>query len=238
MTTASVTAEDRTASDRTYGDLDRLMGLMTGAEKHGPSATSTLDVLWVLYDRVLDITPDRIDDPRRDRFILSKGHGPMAYYAVLAAKGFIDETWLPSFGAYNSRLGHHPDRLLLPGVEFSSGSLGHGLPAAVGLALGLRAQRNPARVVTLVGDAEFDEGSNSEAVVYAGAIGLGNLTTVVIDNDSSSHGWRGGIARRFEVEGWRATDVDGHDREALAAAFAQGDGTRPSVVVAHVPPKN
>lgn len=228
-------ADDETFA---YHDLDRLMGLMTGDEKHGPSATSTLDVLWVLYDRVLDITPDRIDDPGRDRFILSKGHGPMAYYAVLAAKGFLPPEWLPTFGAYDSRLGHHPDRLLIPGVEFSSGSLGHGLPAAVGLALGLRAQRNPARVVTLVGDAEFDEGSNSEAVVYAGAVGLDNLTAVVIDNDSASHGWRGGIARRFAVEGWQAADVDGRDHEALTEAFTGVDRQRPSVVVAHVPPKN
>src|SRR5690606_26254483 len=108
------------------------------------------------------------------------------------AKGFIVEDWLPGFGSYDSPLGHHPDRLLIPGVEFSSGSLGHGLPAAVGVALGLRAQGNPARVVVLVGDAEFDEGSNSEAVVYAGSAGLANLTTVVIDNQSSSTGWAGG----------------------------------------------
>lgn len=234
MTTASVTATEF----GTYADLDRLMGLMTGDEKHGPSATSTLDVLWVLHDRVLDIGPDRLDDPLRDRFILSKGHGPMAYYAVLAAKGFIDVAWLPSFGSYDSRLGHHPDRLLLPGVEFSSGSLGHGLPAAVGLALGLRAQQNPARIVTLIGDAEFDEGSNSEAVVYAGAAALANLTTVVIDNDSATHGWRGGIARRFEVEGWQTHDVDGHDHEALATAFTTTDAERPTAIVAHVRPRN
>lgn len=73
-------------------ELLRLMSLMTGDEKHGPSATSTLDVLWVLYDRVLNVAPDRTQDPRRDRFILSKGHGPMAYYAVLAAQGFLDKS--------------------------------------------------------------------------------------------------------------------------------------------------
>jgi transketolase len=73
----------------TYDDLPRLMGLMTGDEKHGPAATSTLDVLWVLYDRVLRVDPERMNDPGRDRFLLSKGHGPMAYYAVLAAKGFV-----------------------------------------------------------------------------------------------------------------------------------------------------
>src|ERR1041385_6452345 len=124
-----------------YEDLPRLMGLMTGDEKHGPAATSTLDVLWVLYDRVLRVRPEQSDDPARDRFLLSKGHGPMAYYAVLAAKGFVPVDWLPGFGSYDSPLGHHPDRVLVPGAEIGSGSLGHGLPIAVGTALGLRAQR-------------------------------------------------------------------------------------------------
>src|SRR5512134_3042235 len=118
-----------------YADLPRLMTLMTGDEKHWQSATSTLDALWVLYDRVLRVDPA---DPRaedRDRFLLSRGHGPMAYYAVLAAKGFIDEETLTTFWQYDSPLGGHPDRTLIPGVEISSGSLGHGLPLAVGMAL-------------------------------------------------------------------------------------------------------
>lgn len=220
-----------------YAELDRLMGLMTGDEKHGPSATSTLDVIWVLYDQILSITPQRIDDPTRDRFVLSKGHGPMAYYAILTAKGFLDEDQLPGFGSYDSRLGHHPDRLLLPGVEFSSGSLGHGLPAAVGMAHGLTAQGLAARVVCLVGDAEFDEGSNSEAVVYAGSAGLANLTVVVIDNQSSSRGWRGGIGERFAIEGWLVHDIDGRDHSAIATAFTDTAPDRPTAVIAHVEPK-
>ena len=109
---------------RTYTELPGLMTLMTGDEKHGPSATSTLDVLWVLYDQVLRVSPDTIDDPGRDRFLLSKGHGPAAYYAVLAAKGFFPESWLAGFGSASSRLGYHPDRNLIPGVEIASGSLG------------------------------------------------------------------------------------------------------------------
>ena len=153
---------------RTYAELPGLMTVMTGDEKHGPSATSTLDVLWVLYDRVLRVSPDRLADPGRDRFLLSKGHGPAAYYAVLAAKGFIPEPWLAGFGSAGSRLGYHPDRNLIPGVEIASGSLGHGLPLGVGLAHGLiaRGLLTP-RVFVLVGDAELDEGSNSEAIVYA-----------------------------------------------------------------------
>jgi transketolase len=222
-----------------YQDLPHLMGLMTGDEKHGPAATSTLDVLWVLYDRVLRVTPDGVRDPERDRFLLSKGHGPMAYYAVLAAKGFVPEEWLPGFGSYDSPLGHHPDRVLVPGVEIASGSLGHGLPIAVGTALGLRAQglTGPA-VWTLIGDAELDEGSNHEAVAFAGPAALDRLHTVVVDNSSASHSRPGGIAARFEAAGWSAATVDGRDHEALYEAFTAPHPGRPRVVVARVEPKS
>nr|WP_225448570.1 transketolase [Streptacidiphilus sp. P02-A3a] len=215
------------------------MSRMTGAEKHSPAAHSTLDALWVLYDRVLRVGPGTAADQDRDRFLLSKGHGPMAYYAVLAAKGFLDPGLLPGFGSYHSPLGHHPDRLLLPGVEISSGSLGHGLPLAVGTALGLRAQglTDPA-VWVLTGDAELDEGSNHEAVEFAGAAGLNRLHTVVIDNSSATHGWRGGIASRFAAAGWSTATVDGRDHAALYAAFTAPHPDRPHAVVAVVEPKN
>ncbi|GAA0655717.1 transketolase [Kitasatospora atroaurantiaca] len=232
MTTAAIIPQE-------YGfrDLPHLMALMTGDEKHGPAATSTLDALWVLYDRVLRVSPAMAGD--RDRFLLSKGHGPMAYYAVLAAKGFLAADVLPSFGSYDSPLGHHPDRLLVPGVEIGSGSLGHGLPLAVGTALGLRAQglTNPA-VWVLIGDAEFDEGSNHEALAFAGAYGLDRLHVVAIDNSSATHGWRGGIATRFEAEGWSAVTVDGRDHEALYEAYTAPHPGRPHAVVARVEPKN
>jgi transketolase len=215
------------------------MERMTGDEKHSPAATSTLDVLWVLYDRVLRVTPDGVRDPERDRFLLSKGHGPMAYYAVLAAKGFVPEEWLPGFGSYDSPLGHHPDRVLVPGVEIASGSLGHGLPIAVGTALGLRAQglTGPA-VWTLIGDAELDEGSNHEAIAFAGPAALDRLHTVVVDNSSASHSRPGGIAARFEAAGWSAATVDGRDHEALYEAFTAPHPGRPRVVVARVEPKS
>jgi transketolase len=223
----------------TYADLPGLMSLMTGDEKHGPAATSTLDVLWVLYDRVLRVGPERMDDPGRDRFLLSKGHGPMAYYAVLAAKGFLPVDWLPGFGSYDSPLGHHPDRVLVPGAEIGSGSLGHGLPIAVGTALGLRAQGlDDPRVWVLIGDAELDEGSNHEAIAFAGPAALERLHTVVIDNSSASHARPGGIAARFEAAGWSAVTVDGRDHEALYAAFTAPHPGRPHVVVAHVEPKS
>jgi transketolase len=219
-----------------YDDLSRLMGLMTGDEKHDAAATSTLDVLWVLYDRVLDVAPDRMDDPARDRFYLSKGHGPMAYYAILAAEEFFPEEWLSSWAEYDSPLGHHPDRTLVPGVEISSGSLGHGLPMAVGTAIGLRAQEIGARVVVLVGDAELDEGSNAEAIAVAGALGLDRLTVVVVDNQSTSYLRPGMIAPRFGHEGWDARVVDGRDHDALEQALAR-PARRPVVVVAEVEAK-
>jgi transketolase len=141
-----------------FAALAPLLRRLTGDEKHSPSAYSTLDVLWVLYDRVLRISPDTVDAPDRDRFLLSKGHGPAAYYAVLAAKGFIPADWLDDLAGPESRLGHHPDRTLAPGVEIGSGSLGHGLGLAVGTRLGLRAQGfEQTQVYVLVGDAELDE---------------------------------------------------------------------------------
>jgi transketolase len=216
----------------------RLPGLirrLTGDEKHAPSAHSTIDVLQVLYDRVLRITPDTVDAPERDRFLLSKGHGPAAYYAVLAAHGFIPEDWLDDLGGPQSRLGHHPDRVLVPGVEIGSGSLGHGLGLGVGTALGLRAQGllTP-RVYVLLGDAELDEGSNHEAIAYAGATGLDSLTAIVVDNSSATHGWAGGIASRFTVNGWTADTVDGRDHTALYTALTGHRPGQPHLVVACV----
>ncbi len=228
-----------TTTTLSYDDLPGLMTRLTGDEKHDRSSASTLDVLWVLYDRVLRVGPERMGDPERDRFLLSKGHGPMAYYAVLAAKGFVPVEWLPGFGSYDSPLGHHPDRVLVPGAEIGSGSLGHGLPIAVGTALGLRAQgRTEPRVWVLVGDAELDEGSNHEAIAFAGPAGLDRLHTVVVDNSSASHARPGGIAARFEAAGWSAVTVDGRDHEALYAAFTAPHPGRPHVVVARVEPKS
>jgi transketolase len=202
-----------------YRELPRLMTRLTGDEKHDWSSASTLDVLWVLYDRVLG--PD-------DRFLLSKGHGPAAYYAVLAAKGRMPVDALDGFGAFDSILGYHPDRRLVPGVDISSGSLGHGLPLAVGVALA-----GP-RTFVFVGDGELDEGSNWEAVQYAGRIGIPNLTTVVVDNHSATYGWPGGIEHRFALEGWHATRVDGRDHDALEAALKSTAGPGPRCVVADV----
>ena len=203
-------------------DLTSLLTRLTGDEKHDWSSLSTLDVLWVLHDRVLG---------PNDRFLLSKGHGPAAFYAVLAAKGIIPVDALDGFGSFNSMLGYHPDRTLVPAAGIGSGSLGHGLPIAVGAALAGR------RVYCLVGDAELDEGSNWEAVQYAGRVGLAALNVAVIDNRSSTYHWPGGVEERFVLEGWSAARCDGRDHDAIELAFASATGERPHVVVAEVEDK-
>jgi transketolase len=215
--------------------LQRLIQRITGDEKHAPSAHSTLDVLWVLYDKVLRIRPDTVDEPSRDRFLLSKGHGPAAYYAVLASKGFFPVDWLDDLGGWNNPLGHHPDRVRIPGVEIGTGSLGHGLGLAVGTALGLRAQGYAdTRTFVLLGDAELDEGSNHEAIAYAAAIGL-PLTAIVIDNQSSTYGWPGGIASRFP--GWVTAVINGRDHDEIERALRIRHHDRPNVIVAAVESK-
>jgi len=211
-------------------DLQRI----TADAKHAPSSYSTLDVLWVLYDQILRIDPKRPDEPERDRFLLSKGHGPAAYYAVLAAKGFFPEEWLDDMGSWDSPLGHHPDRLRIPGVEIGTGSLGHGLGVGVGVALGLRAQGfDDTRTFVLLGDAELDEGSSHEAIAYAAAVHL-PLTAIVIDNQSATHGWPGGIPARFP--GWVTSVIDGRNHEQIAYALSRRYD-RPNLVVATVEPK-
>jgi transketolase len=220
--------------------IDELLDLMAraaGDEKHDHSSASTLDVLYVLYEYVLRVDPTTPDWVERDRFLLSKGHGPVAYYAVLARKGFFPADELERFLTWEGILGAHPDRRKVPGVEISTGSLGHGLPMAVGVAYALRARGLDAqRVVVLTGDAELNEGSNWEAILHAGARRLGNLTLVVVDNRSSSVAM-GSIADKLAEFGWAAVTVDGRDHEELRAALSQR-ADAPTAVVAVVKEKS
>jgi transketolase len=212
-----------------------LMRRATGDEKHDESSTSTLDALWVLYDRILRIDPADPTAEDRDRLIVSKGHGPVALYAILAAKGFFPADWLDAFMDHGGHLGSHPDRSQVPGVEASTGSLGHGLPIATGVALALRAKDNvEPRVVVLCGDAELNEGSNWEAILLAPQQRLGNLTLLVIDNHSSSVNmapW----AARLGAFGWDVSVVDGHDHDELERALRAQHPEQPVAVVADIP---
>jgi len=195
-----------------------LIGRARGDEKHDASSHSTLEVIDVLYD-VMRFDPKRPEWEGRDRFILSKGHGPLAFYAVLVKHGFFPAEELDRFLTWDGILGAHPDRSRVPGVEASTGSLGHGLPMAVGVAYALRARgAGEPRVFVLTGDAELNEGSNWEAILHAGSVGLANLTLVVVDNRSSSVAM-GDIAAKIAAFGWDAVTVDGRDRAALRAAY-------------------
>jgi transketolase len=223
---------------RTNAGVERVrqsMGLTTGDEKHDESSTSTLDAIWVLYDRVLRVRPGEPDWEDRDRFILSKGHGPAAFYAVLADKGFFPSDELAAFLDYHGALGSHPDRTLVPGVEASTGSLGHGLPMAIGTALALRAKDNAqARVIVLCGDAELNEGSNWEAIMLAPHLRLSNLTLLVIDNHTSTipmGPWR----ERLGSFGWRTDIVSGHDHDQLERALRVRAPEQPTAIIADLP---
>ncbi len=221
------------ANDATIERIVRLIGLATGDEKHEPSAFSTLDVLWVLYDRVLRYDAANPRWEGRDRFLLSKGHGPLAFYAILADKGFFPADELRRFMTWEGILGGHPDRNQVPGVEVSTGSLGHGLPMAAGVALALRAKHSDRRVFALVGDGECNEGSIWEAILLAGAKQLSNLTCIVVNNHSSSLNL-GDLAAKFAAFGWSAATVNGRDHDAIYTALTHTEPDRPSAVVAQI----
>src|SRR3954451_8902822 len=212
--------------------LMNLIERARGDEKHDASSHSTLDLIEVLYE-VLRFDPADARWAERDRFILSKGHGPLAFYAVLAHNGFFDGDELARFMSWNGILGAHPDRLQVPGVEASTGSLGHGLPMAVGVAYALRARRRETqRVFVLTGDAELNEGSNWEAIIHAGSARLSNLTLIVVDNRSSNVDL-GEIAAKLRAFGWDAATVDGRDHDALRDAYLHRADT-PTALVAVV----
>ena len=209
-----------------------LIARARGDEKHDESSYSTLEVVDVLYD-VMRFDPANPRWAGRDPFILSKGHGPLAFYAVLAKHGFFSPQEFDRFLTWDGILGGHPDRNRVPGVEASTGSLGHGLPMAVGVAYALRARgADEQRVFVLTGDAELNEGSNWESILHAGSAGLSNLTLIVVDNHSSTVEM-GDIAGKLAAFGWDAVTVDGRDRDALRAAYERrADG--PTAVVAVV----
>ncbi|HET8909075.1 MAG TPA: thiamine pyrophosphate-dependent enzyme [Ktedonobacterales bacterium] len=213
--------------------IERLMGLTTGDEKHDASAASTLHVIWTLYDRVMRYDPKHPRSPDRDRFVLSKGHGPVAFYAVLADKGFFPADELRRFMTWDSILGAHPDRNQVPGAEVSTGSLGHGLPMAAGMALALRIQRSESRVFALVGDGECNEGSIWESALLAGHLGLGNLTCIVVNNYSSTPNL-GDIAAKFAQFGWETTTVNGRDLDEIETALQRQCVSQPTTVVATI----
>lgn len=207
---------------------------------HIGSGFSCADVLTVLYGGWLNISPDSIKDPNRDRFILSKGHAAAVYYATLAEFGFIPKEWISSYCQFGSKLGGHVSHYV-PGVEFSTGSLGHGLPAGVGMALGAKRADKAYRAVVLMSDGEMDSGANWEAIMMAAGQRLDNLLVIVDRNRLQAMGFTedivplGDLACKFEAFGWAAKTIDGHNFEAIKKVLDQFPfaSKKPSVIIAN-----
>ncbi len=218
--------------------VDVIVGAGAG---HIGGDMSVMDVLVMLYFKHMNISPANQNDPDRDKFVLSKGHSVESYYTVLAEKGFFDyETYKNTFSRYGSEFIGHPHNTI-PGVEMNSGSLGHGLPVSVGMALAGKMDGAPYRVYTVMGDGELAEGSVWEGAMAAGHFKLDNLCAVVDRNglqisgsteDVMSHE---PLAARFESFGWHVIECPGNDMDSLDAAFAEAKETKgkPSVVIAH-----
>lgn len=204
---------------------------------HIGSSLSVADLIAVLYADVLRIVAP--DDPERDRFVLSKGHAALALYAALHLKGWLAADALDTYCGDGTLLGVHPDHALT-GVEFSTGSLGQGLSMTTGAALAARLQGSRRRAVALISDAECNEGSTWEAVMFAAHHHLDNLTVVIDNNQQQAFGYTDDVlslsplAARWSAFGWDVHDVDGHDHEALRAAFAEAweRPGRPHVLIA------
>lgn len=207
---------------------------------HYTSVFSAAEILATLYYHTMRLS----DDPKwpdRDRLILSKGHVAVGVYPVLADRGYFPKEWLDSYARLGSPLGDHPDMRKVPGIDFSSGSLGHGLSIGVGMALGLNRRKSPGRVFVLLGDGELNEGQNWEAAQAGAHYRLGNLIGIV---DRNGMGLDGRTEETMSIEpladkwrafNWQVHEVDGHDVAALAALFESipPGGDRPHMVIAH-----
>lgn len=207
---------------------------------HVGSCFSIADIVAVLYGQSLKLCPDQPKWSERDRFILSKGHGGAAIYAALALKGFIERQELNEYAKDGSRLMAHISHKV-PGVEFSTGSLGHGLPFATGKALAAKRQGANWRVFALLSDGEMDEGSNWEAILFAAHHGLDNLVAIIDYNKLQSLGSIANtlglepLVEKFLAFGWAVREIDGHDHEQLKQTLGvvPWEMGKPSMLIAH-----
>lgn len=219
----------------------RALEMVTRARaSHIGSALSITDIIAVLYGGVLRVNPVAPDDPNRDRFILSKGHACVALYAVLAETGFIDPALLETYGTDGSPLMAHISHKV-PGAEFSTGALGHGLPFGTGKALAAKRKSKDWRTIVVTSDGEWDEGSNWEAALFAAHHGLDNLLCIIDYNKLQSLTSVDETLRleplhsKFEAFGWAVQEVDGHDHDALSNALDPGSwpSGKPAMLIAH-----
>ena len=201
---------------------------------------SVMDILVTLYFKQMNISPENMDDPNRDLFVMSKGHSVEAYYAVLAAKGFMDiDEVIANFSKFGSKYIGHPNNKL-PGIEMNSGSLGHGLPVCVGMALASKMDNRTNRVYTVMGDGELAEGSVWEGAMAASQYKLDNLCAVVDRNRLQISGntedlmGHDDLDARFSAFGWNVIHADGNNIDALNEAFeaAKACKGKPTVIIA------
>ncbi|MCR4950450.1 MAG: transketolase [Solobacterium sp.] len=214
---------------------------VSGAQSGHPGGSlGAADILTVLYFEVMDITPENAGTQNRDRFVLSKGHCSPLLYAVLAEKGILPEEELKTFRKLHSRLQGHPDMNEIDGVDMSTGSLGQGLSAAVGMALANKLDKNDHRIYALVGDGEAEEGQIWEAAMAAAHYNCDNLCAVIDENGLQIDGRTADVIGpapfepKFEAFGWHVISVDGHDYKALKDAFDEAKTVKgkPTCIVA------
>lgn len=204
-------------------------------EGHLPSSFSVLEIIYALLIVLPQSAANKWNFHRDDSFVLSKGHASLALYSVLEEAGAMSDDWRTNLGGANSQFGGHPDATLVPMATASTGSLGHGLPISVGIALANRYLGNSGRVVCLVGDGELNEGSNWEAIMLASHLALENLSVIVDNNGSTDKVLKlGNIGAKFESFGWRVTSANGHDVNATVAFFENRKESPqgPSVLIA------
>ena len=203
-------------------------------EGHIPSAFSILDILYVLYHDVMHIDPKNPIIEPHDRLIISKGHASLGIYAVMAEAGFFPMQELDTFCQYGSRLGGHPDFHKIPGIEVSTGSLGHGLPLAVGMAMAQKWKQTQNKVFVLIGDGDLNEGTNWEAFMAAKEQELSNLICILDYNHSSDRAVAfEDVEKKLQQFGWNTQSVDGHDHQKLEAALTmQYENDRPVFIAA------
>lgn len=211
-----------------------------GRSAHVGSCLSCVELLVALYFSELDVDPARPQAPLRDRFILSKGHAAMALYTVLTARGFFDSALLEEYGRDGSLLAKHPSKDCVPGVEFSTGSLGHGLAISAGIAMTAKMKCEDFRSFVLLSDGECNEGSIWEAAMFAAKRNLDNLIALIDHNGYQATGRCEDItalaplADKWRSFGWRVLEIDGHDIAAILDAFEAlpAADSRPTAIIA------
>jgi transketolase len=201
-------------------------GVFNAKSGHPGGALSCVDIITYLYFNHMNVNPADPKDENRDRFVLSKGHAAPALYAVLALKGYFPEEWIKTLRKSDSNLQGHPSIKYTPGVDMCTGSLGQGISAACGMALGAKLSGKSYRTYTVLGDGEIQEGQVWEAAMYASAKGLDNLVAVVDNNNLQIDGTCAEvnspypIPEKFKAFGWNVIEIDAHSFDEIDAAFA------------------